>query len=36
VVSGLEVVKVIESVGSRSGAPSEQVVIESVTITEAD
>ncbi len=36
VVSGIEVVKAIESVGSRSGAPSEQVVIESVTITEAD
>ena len=36
VVRGLDVVKAIESVGSRSGAPSEQVVIESVTITEAD
>ena len=36
VVSGLDVVKSIESVGSRSGAPSEDVVIESVTITEAD
>jgi cyclophilin family peptidyl-prolyl cis-trans isomerase len=36
VVSGLDVVKVIESVGSRSGAPSESVVIESVTITESD
>jgi cyclophilin family peptidyl-prolyl cis-trans isomerase len=36
VVGGLDVVKAIESVGSRSGAPSEQVVIESVTITEAD
>ena len=36
VVQGLDVVKAIESVGSRSGAPSEQVVIESVTITEAD
>ena len=36
VVGGIEVVKAIESVGSRSGAPSEQVVIESVTITEAD
>jgi hypothetical protein len=30
------VVKAIESVGSRSGAPSEDVVIESVSITEAD
>jgi cyclophilin family peptidyl-prolyl cis-trans isomerase len=36
VVSGLDVVKAIEAVGSRSGAPSENVVIESVTITEAD
>jgi cyclophilin family peptidyl-prolyl cis-trans isomerase len=36
VVGGLEVVQAIESVGSRSGAPSEQVAIESVTITEAD
>jgi cyclophilin family peptidyl-prolyl cis-trans isomerase len=36
VVKGLDVVKAIESVGSRSGAPSEDVVIESVSITEAD
>jgi peptidylprolyl isomerase len=36
VVGGLDVVKAIESVGSRSGAPSEPVVIESVTITESD
>ena len=36
VVSGLDVVKAIEAVGSRSGAPSENVVIESVTITDAD
>ena len=36
VAKGLDVVKAIESVGSRSGAPSENVVIESVTITEAD
>jgi peptidylprolyl isomerase len=36
VVRGLDVVKAIESVGSRSGAPSEQVVIESVAITESD
>jgi cyclophilin family peptidyl-prolyl cis-trans isomerase len=36
VVNGLDVVKAIESVGSRSGAPSENVVIESVIITEAD
>jgi cyclophilin family peptidyl-prolyl cis-trans isomerase len=36
VIKGLDVVKAIESVGSRSGAPSEEVVIESVTITETD
>jgi peptidylprolyl isomerase len=36
VVGGLDVVKAIESVGSRSGAPSEPVVIESVAITESD
>jgi cyclophilin family peptidyl-prolyl cis-trans isomerase len=36
VVSGLEAVKAIEAVGSRSGEPSEQVVIESVVVTEAD
>ncbi|HEV3282019.1 MAG TPA: peptidylprolyl isomerase [Acidimicrobiales bacterium] len=36
VVSGLDVVQAIESVGSRSGAPSETVTIESVTISEAD
>ena len=36
VVRGLDVVKAIESVGSRSGAPSEPVIIESVTITEGD
>ena len=36
VVGGLDVIQAIESVGSRSGAPSEQVAIESVTITEAD
>ncbi len=36
VVKGLDVIKAIESVGSRSGAPSEQVVIESVTVTEGD
>jgi len=36
VVKGLDVVKAIESVGSRSGAPSEPVVIESVVITEGD
>jgi cyclophilin family peptidyl-prolyl cis-trans isomerase len=36
VVKGLDVVKAIEAVGSRSGAPSEQVVIEAVTVTESD
>ena len=36
VVKGLDVVQAIESVGSRSGAPSEQITIESVTIAEAD
>ena len=36
VVNGLDVVKAIEAVGSRSGKPSENVVIESVTVTEAD
>ncbi len=36
VVKGLEVVQAIESVGSRSGAPSEPVTIESVTIAESD
>ncbi len=36
VVAGGDVVKAIESVGSRSGAPSEPVVIESVVITESD
>ena len=36
VVKGLDVVKAIESAGSRSGTPSEPVVIESVTITESD
>ena len=36
VVRGLDVGKAIESVGSRSGAPSEPVIIESVTITEGD
>jgi cyclophilin family peptidyl-prolyl cis-trans isomerase len=36
VVKGGEVISAIESIGSRSGAPSEAVTIESVTITEAD
>jgi cyclophilin family peptidyl-prolyl cis-trans isomerase len=36
VVGGTETISAIESTGSRSGAPSETVTIESVTITEAD
>lgn len=36
VVGGTDTISAIESVGSRSGAPSERVTIESVTITEAD
>ncbi len=36
VVSGGDVVKAIEAVGTRSGTPTEDVVIESVTIAEAD
>ena len=34
VVSGLDVVAAIDAVGTRSGKPTEQVTIESVTITE--
>jgi cyclophilin family peptidyl-prolyl cis-trans isomerase len=36
VVSGLDVVQAIEATGSSSGRPAERVVIESVTIAEAD
>ena len=36
VVKGLDVVSAIEAVGTSSGSPKEQVVIESVTVTEAD
>ena len=36
VVSGLGTVEAIDALGSRSGKPSETVVIESVTIAEAD
>jgi len=36
VVKGLDVLTAIEAVGSRSGAPSEDVVIQSVTVTESD
>ena len=36
VVAGLDVVRTIDALGTRSGQPTEQVRIESVTITEAD
>ncbi len=36
VVKGLDVVQAINDIGSPSGAPRERVIIESVTITEAD
>jgi cyclophilin family peptidyl-prolyl cis-trans isomerase len=36
VVKGLDVVEKINNVGSRSGTPTERVVIESVTIKEED
>ena len=36
VVSGGDVVAAIDALGSRSGKPTEQVTIESVTITEDD
>jgi cyclophilin family peptidyl-prolyl cis-trans isomerase len=36
VVSGGDVVSAIEAVGTRSGTPTEKVVIESVTIAESD
>jgi peptidylprolyl isomerase len=36
VVSGGEVVSAIDALGTRSGKPSEDVVIESVTIAESD
>jgi cyclophilin family peptidyl-prolyl cis-trans isomerase len=36
VVSGGDVVAAIDALGSRSGKPSEQVTIESVTVDEAD
>ncbi len=36
VVKGLETVAAIDAVGSKSGKPTEQVVINSVTVTEAD
>ncbi|MSV99719.1 MAG: peptidylprolyl isomerase [Actinobacteria bacterium] len=36
VIKGLDVVAVIDAIGTRSGSPSENVTIESVTITEED
>ena len=36
VVTGLDVVATIDDIGSRSGTPNEQVMIESVTIEEKD
>ena len=36
VVKGLDVVEAIDAIGTRSGSPTEQVVIESVTIDETD
>jgi cyclophilin family peptidyl-prolyl cis-trans isomerase len=36
VVSGLDVVATIDAIGTSSGTPKERVVIESVTITEAE
>jgi cyclophilin family peptidyl-prolyl cis-trans isomerase len=35
-VSGLDTISALDAVGSSSGRPSERVLIESVTITEAD
>ena len=36
VVKGLDVVAAIDAIGSPPGRPAENVLIESVTITEAD
>jgi peptidylprolyl isomerase len=36
VVSGLDVVSAVDQIGTRSGQPTEQVTIESVTVTERD
>ncbi|MBA2610107.1 MAG: peptidylprolyl isomerase [Actinobacteria bacterium] len=36
VIQGLDVLAAIEAAGSRSGAPTEQVTINSVRVTEAD
>jgi cyclophilin family peptidyl-prolyl cis-trans isomerase len=36
VVSGLDVIETIDAIGTRSGTPTEQVVIQSVTVEEKD
>ena len=36
VVAGLDVVAAIDAIGTSSGSPTERVVIESLTVTEAD
>jgi peptidylprolyl isomerase/peptidyl-prolyl cis-trans isomerase B (cyclophilin B) len=36
IVSGQDVVAKIDAIGTRSGSPTERVVIESVTIEEKD
>ena len=36
IVSGAEVVAAIDTLGTKSGSPKEKVLIESVTVTEAD
>ncbi len=36
VVRGLEVIETIDAIGTRSGTPTERVVIESVTVEEKD
>jgi len=36
VVAGMDVVAAIDGLGTRSGAPKEQVTIQSVTVAEAD
>ena len=36
VVSGLDVIETIDAIGTRSGTPTEQAVIQSVTIEEKD
>ncbi len=36
VVSGIDVIETIDAIGTRSGTPTEQVVIQSVTVDEKD